>query len=79
MHSSRLGIDLQVFPQHALQACCRRFPTLGIELPHALDMTREVPFRDEGGEYRLRKRWTAACKGLSDLLKPLDLRLRHDQ
>ena len=27
----------------------------------------------------MRKRGAAACEGLSDLLKPLDLRLGHDQ
>src|SRR3954467_3674148 len=79
MHSSRLRINSQVFDQHALQACRCRFPTLGIELPHPLDMAREMPFRDEGSDYSLRERGTASRKDLSDLLEPLDLRFRHDE
>ena len=62
VHSSRLGINSQVFPQHAFQACRCRFPALGIELPHPLDMAREMPFRDEGRDDGLRKLGTAACK-----------------
>ncbi len=38
-------------------------PTLGIELAHALDMAREAPFRDEGGDDGLRERGLAPARG----------------
>ena len=43
VHSTRLRIDSHLLAQHAFQACRRRFPALGIELSHPLDMARECP------------------------------------
>ena len=59
VHASRLRIDSHVLAQHAFQARGGRFPALGIELPHPLDMAREMPFGDEGGDDGLRKPGTA--------------------
>ena len=59
-----------MFAQHAFQACYRRFPTLGIELSHPLDMAREAPFGNEGCDDGLRKHGAAPGKGLADLLEP---------
>ena len=79
VHSPRLRIDSHVFPQHAFQARRCRFPALGIELAHPLDMAREMAFRDEGRDDGLRKLGAAPCESLADLLEPLDLRFRHDK
>ena len=72
VHASWLCIDSHVFPQHGFQACDRRFPALAIKLAHPLDVAREVPFRYERRDDRLRKPGTAACKGLTDFLEPFN-------
>src|ERR1700761_5314882 len=79
MHAARLRIDPHVFAQHAVEPRRGDFTSLGIEPAHPLNMAREMPFRDELGDDRLRKLGTAARESLHDLLESLYLAFRHDQ
>jgi hypothetical protein len=55
MHSARLRIDAHVGSQGLLEALRRRFPSLAIQLSHALDMTGKMAFRHESGDHGLRE------------------------
>jgi hypothetical protein len=58
VHAPAVDLFAHIFPAR-FQACRGRFPALGIELPHPLDMARKMSFGDECSNDGLRKPGTA--------------------